>query len=207
MERALGADAFGLVETDDGLCHRVVVVVADTADRRQSLHVREPGGVLNRRVLRSRVRAMDQPSEFITDVFTVPDRHLESVQSRLGGHLTSGAPTNDPAGEHVLDERCERHRGPGRNVGEVDHPEPVGSIGAELTLHQIRWAKGLVIGDRGPNTKTAPGALEAEFPHQPFDRAARNLEAITLQQMPHFPRAGQSAAFLSILEHLDDQNI
>ncbi len=59
--RAVAADAFGLVEPDHGLGQRVVVAVADAADRGDRAGVGEAVGVADRGVLAAGVGVMDTP--------------------------------------------------------------------------------------------------------------------------------------------------
>lgn len=51
LERTLPLDAFGLVQADHGLGHRIVVAVADGADGGERAGVGEPFGVSDGRVL------------------------------------------------------------------------------------------------------------------------------------------------------------
>lgn len=67
-----------------------------------------------------------------------PDGVLEGVQDQVGGHPRGGTPAHDPAGEDVEVERDVEGAGPGRDVGEVGHPELVGgAAGPELRVHQV----------------------------------------------------------------------
>lgn len=54
-------DAFGLVEPDHGLGHRVVIAVTDAADRRDRTHIGKSVAVANRGVLAPGIAVMDQP--------------------------------------------------------------------------------------------------------------------------------------------------
>jgi len=59
--RALLADQLGLVERVDGLGQRVVVAVADRADRGQRAELGQPLAVPNRRELTARVGVTHEP--------------------------------------------------------------------------------------------------------------------------------------------------
>ena len=79
--------------------------------------------------------------------------------------------------------------GPGRHIGQVGDPEPVGCRRAELTLHQIRRTGCRWVGDRGAAGFAADRTGYAEFGHQPRHGAARHRDALTVEREPHFAGA------------------
>jgi len=55
-------DDLGLIETVDGLGERVVIAVADTADRRLDAGLGQALGIADRDILHAAVRMMNQPA-------------------------------------------------------------------------------------------------------------------------------------------------
>ena len=142
------------------------------------------------------------------DRFTVavssPQRHLQRIEGQLGRHRRRGAPADDAAGEHIGDERRERHPGPGRHVGEVDDPQLVRSRCSELALHQIRGTRRRVVGTGGAERLVAASANEPFTAHQSFDPAASNLDIVALQLPPHLPGAIEPPAEPAVFPHATD---
>jgi hypothetical protein len=95
-------DALGLVEPDLALGHGVVAVT-DAADRGEGADVGEPGRVADGGVLTAGVAVMDQ----LGGLAAGPQRHVERVEGQLGRHGRFHPPADDPAAEHVGDERRE----------------------------------------------------------------------------------------------------
>lgn len=135
---AVDLDAFVLVEPGYGLGESVVIRVTDGPDRGDRVGIGQAFGIANYSVLRPGVRMLNDAGDVLTGAIPNPGRHLERVQRQLGWHPAHRPPAHDPAREHVGDERSERHPGLGRNIGEVDHPQLVGPVGAEAALDVVR---------------------------------------------------------------------
>src|SRR5579885_1505582 len=169
--RPFERDALGLVEPVDRLGHRVVVAVAAAADRRDRVFGGEPLGVDDRQVLHAPVGVMDESAEVLT--VAGPDRQLERVEREIRAQALRDPPTDDPAGEHVGDERRVREPRPRRNVGDVRDPQPVRCWRLEAPCDEIR-RPGTDIGrDRGAPPSPPDTPTQAELTHQPFDATAR----------------------------------
>ena len=141
------------------------------------------------RVLRSAVVVMDQPGQVgVAFAPPGPDGLLERVQDDAGGHRGGGPPAEDPAGVGVDDERDVDPARPGRDIGQVGHPQPVrrrrGEVAAP-TRSAGRSAAGSAIVVRLTLPRTAPRRPNA--PHQPLHRAAGHRDAFPVQLQPHLP--------------------
>ena len=89
--------------------HRVVVAVADGADGSDRADVVEAQRVTDGGVLAAGVGVMDHPVDGLAVAGSDPDRHLQRVEGKLGGHRRGGAPPDDATGEHVGHERGVHH--------------------------------------------------------------------------------------------------
>jgi hypothetical protein len=75
---------------------------------------------------------------------------------------------------------------PAAQIGEVCDPEPVGDLGAEVALDQIRTAVRQGIGlCRAPGLPTPLGALDPGSLHQALHSAAPDLLTFAPQGDPH----------------------
>jgi hypothetical protein len=63
-----------------------------------------------------------------------PDGHLQRVQRQVGAQRAGGLPADQEPAEGIDDQGHVHKAGPGRHVGEVGHPELVGSLGGEVPL-------------------------------------------------------------------------
>ena len=100
---AAPGDQFGLDLPDGGLGQGVVIRVAGGADGGDGTGRGEGVGVADGQVLAAGVGVMDQPVE---PVLTAgPDRQLECLQRQLGAQVGGEGPADDPAAEHVDDQR------------------------------------------------------------------------------------------------------
>ena len=116
-----------------------------------------------------------------------PEGLLEGIEDQRGGHRGGGAPAQDPAGVRVDDERDVDHPGPGRDVGEVGHPEPVRGGRAELPSHQVSGPR------RGRVRTVVRTLLPRRAPCRPSSRISRStVQRATcvpspVQRQPHLP--------------------
>jgi hypothetical protein len=134
------------------------------------------------------VVVMDQPREIADTVATpCPDRHLEGIEDQFGGHRGGRPPADDPAGEHIEDEGDVDRPRPGRDIGEVRDPEPVGSGRSEVPVDQIRRPGVLGGRDRGPGVLAPQRSRPALGGHQPLHSAPRHVVAVAAQMQPHLP--------------------
>ena len=63
--------------------------------------------------------------------------HVEGVDDELGAEVVGDRPAHDPAGPGVDDDGEIDPALTGGLLGDVGDPQPVGSVGTELAVHQI----------------------------------------------------------------------
>ena len=78
---------------------------------------------------------------------------------------------------------------PGRYVGEIRDPEPVGRGRVELPVHLIQRTRCRPVAYRRAHRFTADRALKAQIPHQPLDRAAGDGELLKSHLPPDLAHA------------------
>ena len=114
---------------------------------------------------------------------------LQRVQHEVGAGGRRDPPADDAACEHVDHEGHEDEAGPGRDVGEVAHPQRVGPIRHELAVDLVLRARSRRLADRGLDRLATHHAPQAEPTHQALDRAARRAVPFALQLPPHLSHA------------------
>ena len=104
-------DHFGFVEPVDRLCERVVIAVADAADRRLYAGLGRTLGVFDRDVLAASVAVMHKPAAM--DGATLMQSLLEGVEheARMGGPRCS-----------PVDDATRRHRSRRRRIRSLTRP-------------------------------------------------------------------------------------
>ena len=113
------------------------------------------------------------------------DGLLQGVENEAGMSRPAHPPADDPPGVGIDDE-CDIDKPvPGRDVGEVRDPQPVGSCGMELAIHLVERARRSLVTHRGADRFAADNPFEAQFPHQPLHRAAGHVEALALHLTPY----------------------
>ena len=123
---------------------------------------------------------MDESGDELVGLLAGPQRHLRGVEGQLGRHRRGGAPPDDAPRVHVAHERAERHMGPGRHVGEVDHPQLVGTRCGEVPLHQVRGASRSPLRAGGDESLVSAGAADVVGAHQPLDLTARHRTQLAM---------------------------
>src|SRR5690625_1170718 len=129
-------------------------------------------------------------------------RLIEGVQHEVGAEISGYSPADYASCECVDDECCVNESASGADVRQVRHPQGVGLLSGEVTVHQVSWAISSVIGDGGDLLLAVPGdALQASSSHEPLYGAARHELAFPVQFLPHLP--GAVTLFASIPHPLD----
>lgn len=144
---------------------------------------------------------LDDACDVFAGAVADPEGHLEGVQRQVGGHLRHRPPADYTPGEHVRDERGERHPRPSRHIGEVDQPELVGPVRAELALDVILSPRRGVVGASGDELLAAADATQTLLTHEALDRAPGNDDALALEQSPDLADAADTAAEFTVPEH------
>jgi hypothetical protein len=112
------------------------------------------------------------------------ERHAQRIEDEVGAHVARELPADDPAGVDVDDEGEEHEAFPAAQVGEVRHPQLIGSARGEVAIDAVRAAQRGQVGDRGAPGLAAPlGGADAVGVHEPPDPVAAD------------PLAARSSAF------------
>jgi len=180
-------DHLGFVEPVDRLGERVVVTVADAADRWHETGLGEPLGVLDRHVLHAAVGVVDEAAA--REGPTIVQGLLQCVEHEARVRRPADAPADDAPGVGVDHEGHVDEPGPGGHVGEVRHPQHVRPRRPELPIDAIERADGCLVSDRCAHPLAADHPLQTHFLHQPGDRASGHLEALPLHLPPDLAHA------------------
>ena len=113
----------------------------------------------------------------------------------------SDAPADNPPGEGVDHERDVDKAGPGREIGEVRHPQRIRPISPELAVDAVERARRRLVADCRADRLAPNDALQPHRLHQPRHRAAGDVEPLALQLPPHLARAVDAEV---LLEHTFD---
>src|SRR5471032_15261 len=173
---------FCLVQTVDGLGQRIVVAVALTAHGRFNAGFRQAFTVADGDVLRAPVAVMNQC--VVTLRLASVQRLFQGIQDEVGAHRTADAPGYDAPRKHINHKSHIDKALPGRDVGEVGHPELIGSLCLELTMDPVQRARCGSIGDGGLHDFAPHHTTQAGAAHQAFDGAAGGLDAFAAQLAP-----------------------
>jgi hypothetical protein len=125
------------------------------------------------------VGVMDQPGRWLP----LSDRHVEGVQHEFGAQVLSHRPADDPAGEAVQHNRQVQPALVGALLGDVGHPQPIGSWWGEVPLNQIRRGDGVWVAAGQPTQPTPMAALQTRGAHQPGHPLATNPDVQTQPQL------------------------
>ena len=195
-------DHLGLVEAVDGLGERVVVAVADAADRRLDAGLGQALGVLDRDVLAAAIAVVDEPAAM--DRPPIMQSLLQRIEHEARMRRARHPPADDPAGIGIDDEGDVDEAGPGRDIGEVGDPQHVRPRRLELAVDVVQRAWRRLVADRGLDRLAADHALQTHVPHQPRDRAAGDIEAFALELPPDLAHAVDVEV---LLEHAPDLDL
>ena len=113
-------DDLGLVETVDGLGERVVVAIADAADRRLDTGLGQALGLLDRDVLAASIAMMHQPAAMRRP--SLMESLLQRVEHEACMRCPRGTPADDATDIDVDYEGDVDEARPRRDIGEVGHP-------------------------------------------------------------------------------------
>ena len=91
-------------------------------------------------------------------------------------------PAHDPAAPSVQHDRQVEEAGPGGDVRDVGHPELIGAIGREVSLHQVGRRPGVLVALRGLRaTSVSARPLDPLLLHESADTLLSDLFACFLQ--------------------------
>src|SRR5471032_1214067 len=170
------------VQAVDGLCQRIIIAVALTAHRGLNAGFCQALAVADGNILRAPVAMMNQGVVALR--LAGVQRLFQGIQDEVGAHRTADAPGYDAPRKHI------NHKGhidkalPGRDVGEVGHPELIGSLCLELAMDPVQRARCGSIGDRGLHDFAPHHITQAGAAHQTLDGATGGLDAFATQLAP-----------------------
>jgi hypothetical protein len=121
---------FSLIQSDDGLGERIIIRVADAADRWLGARLRQALRVTNREILTTSIAMVYHSFGHGAR----PQRLLECIQDQVRLHRAGDAPADDTTREHIDDECRVDKPSPGRDICEIGDPELIGSDRDELAL-------------------------------------------------------------------------
>ena len=132
--------------------------------------------------LRAAVRVVNQG--FFRTWLTRVQRLLQGIEHEVRVHGTAHSPPHDASGKDVDDESHIEPALPGRDIGEVRDPQLVGTIGLELPIDPIQWARRLAVADRGAHDLSPHDTPQSLTTHKSFDRAAGHRDTLPVQLPP-----------------------
>jgi hypothetical protein len=195
-------DDLGLVKVIDRLGQSVVIAVADTPDRWLDSGFGEAFAVLYGDVLRATVTVMDKTAALLWSA--IVQSLLQGIEDETGMRRPADSPANDIAGVNVDDERDIDEPAPGRDIGKVRDPQPVGCRCMELTVDVIQRARCSLVTESGTYWLAADDPLQAHIAHQPLDGAAGNVEPFAHHLSPDLADAvnrevlGEHSSYLGL---------
>ena len=139
----------GLVQPVDGLNQGVVVAVTTAADRGFDASFSQPFGVANRNVLDAPVVVIDQLLCQLRLAFV--ERLLQGAEQEVCAHGAAYPPAHDAPRVDIDHESHEQPVLPGRDRGEVRHPQLIRPASVELPIDPIEWTRGRGVWCGGTN--------------------------------------------------------
>ena len=138
------ADHLGLEEPDHRLRQGIVVAVAEAADRRLDAGLGKPLGIADRDILTAAIAMVHQA---VKEGAPVVERLFQGIEDKAGLGRSRNPPADDAAGEGIDDEGNVDKPLPGRDIGEVRHPQRIGRgpRNWRFTLSRGQGAAGLPI--------------------------------------------------------------
>ena len=136
--------------------------------------------------LHAAVRVMNEAVE--SRCSACVDGHLQGVEGQVGSQRRRDLPADDDAGEHVEHEGHVDDARPGRAVGEVTHPQLIGTRGVEVPVDEVRGADVVGIGLGGEALLRAARPPDALVAHEaghlvaPHIMAARRAALVSLRR-------------------------
>jgi hypothetical protein len=111
-----------------------------------------------------------------------PQRVLQRAQHQLGVGPVRRLPAHHPPGERVAHAGQPQSALPGGDARDVGHPQPVGRVGVEVAVDQIRCRCGRRVAAGAAAAALAhERALQAGLAHQPLHPLAADPDALAAQ--------------------------
>ena len=186
----------GFVKPVDGLGERVVIAVADTADRRLNPGLKQPFRILNGYILAAPVAVMDQAAAMQGP--PVMQSLLQRIKHEPRMRRAADAPADDPAGKGIDDEGDINKASPGRDGAfssqaerlaarkmrpnkhtEVRDPKPVRRRSLEFPIDVILWAGRPLVRKGRAQRLSANRPFNPIRTHQTLNGTARDTETFS----------------------------
>jgi hypothetical protein len=107
--------------------------------------------------------------------------HVQGLQDQLGAQMRGHRPAHHPTAPGVHHHGQVQEARPGRDVGDVGHPEPIATLGREVPVHQVRGRTALRIPLRGGDLATPTGSPQPRLTHQASHPLAAHQLAASVQ--------------------------
>jgi len=69
-------------------------------------------------------------------------------------------------------------------LNQLTYPQLVGTVGSELAIYPIQWARQCLVRHGRLDDFAAPHSFQPKLPHQSLDRAARHRHSFSAQLPP-----------------------
>src|SRR5262249_46876352 len=139
----MAVEQLALERREEALAHRVVVRVPDRAHGWPHAHVAAALPEGDRRVLTALIGMMDYVCRS-----ALREGHVQRLEDELRAEVRCHRPADDATAPRIEHDGEVEEAGPGWDVGDVRDPEPVGSHGGEVAVHEIGSGARLTIADR-----------------------------------------------------------
>lgn len=146
--RTTTVDDLGVEEPVDRLGQRIVIAVADAANRGFDTRFGQAFGIAYGQILAATVAVVNQPHAF--GRAALMDCLFEGIEDETCMGRSADTPAHDAAGLGVDDESHTGEPFPIGDIGEVAHPEHVRGGAPELAVHLVQRARRLLVRDRRP---------------------------------------------------------
>src|SRR5512134_2726642 len=123
------------------------------------------------------------------DGLPVMESLLEGIEPEAGVGCARHPPADDAADRGVDHEGDADEARPGRDRGEVRHPERIRPWRLELPVDAIERARDSLVADCGPQRLAADGTRKAHGSHQPRHRAAGDRNPLAGELPPDLAHA------------------
>jgi hypothetical protein len=184
----------GFVKPVDRFGERIVVAVADTADGWHKTDLSKPLGALDRDILHTSVRMVDEA--IVRKWFSIMKCLLQHIEYKAGVRRPADASADDPTRIGIDTEGDIEEASPSRDIREIGDPQYVGSWHLKLSVDVIKRAGSGFIQHRCAHPLATDNTLQTHGLHQTLDRAPRDIRTLALQLSPDFARAVDTEVFI-----------
>ncbi len=142
----------------------VVIALAKAADVRLDSGLGQTFGVSNRDILAAAVAMVDQPATLFRPPLV--QSLLKRIEQEGGMRSAADPPADDVSGKHVDDEGDIHEALPGRPIGKIADPKPVGPRCAKFPVDPVERARCRFVADRGaqrPASNTGKTGGKSDF--------------------------------------------